>query len=374
MTDVDNLTILPDGGSVDLAACTPGELAGARVFLGPDGRWLLPAFRGHAVAVDALPGADDDEAMAALALHWVETVRRRDWSDLRGARLEGDEDWLDLRTAMVRVGWGPAGAAGAWQTARRRPYGSGLPTAAGWAGAGWVVPAGDVDEPEPVFARPVLEARGLLRWAYIVRWTAPAPVPPGLPPAGEDPSGDDLGLGWADVLSRLRQDHYTGESLTEAEDLAVELLVRVGLGPRTALEAEDEPLADRDLPAACTHPSGVVRAAAWFLLRAEADTWLACAYGECQHHWAVEAEEDAYELEEVLELAGHGVATPVDAARTRRRLLTIAFGDINDVPLAGVGDVGDFVAFYDEWVAGGRSEQALDAAARVLRGDEPAGS
>jgi hypothetical protein len=37
-----------------------------------------------------------------------------------------------------------------------------------------------------------------------------------------------------------------------------------------------------------------------------------------RHHWAVEAEEDAYEMEEVLELASTGVANPVDAAYTRR--------------------------------------------------------
>ncbi|MBA2529232.1 MAG: hypothetical protein H0V19_04605, partial [Euzebyales bacterium] len=148
----------------------------------------------------------------------------------------------------------------------------------------------------------------------------------------------------------------------------VELLVRAGLGPRSALEAEDEPLADRDLVPACAHASSLVRAAAWFLLRAEADAWLACAYGECQHHWAVEAEEEAYETEEVLEMAALGVANPVDAARTRRRLLTMAFGDINDVPLAGAGDVEDFLAFYTEWVAHGRPEADFEDAARELGG------
>jgi hypothetical protein len=123
------------------------------------------------------------------------------------------------------------------------------------------------------------------------------------------------------------------------------------------------------LPAA-HRTMAVVRAAAWFLLRSEADEWLACGYGECQHHWAVEAEEDAYEQEEVLELAGYGVANPVDAAYQRRRLLTMAFGDINDVPLAGAGAVEDFIEFYDDWVARGRPEDAFEDAARRLRGED----
>ncbi len=244
------------------------------------------------------------------------------------------------------------------------PYSRDLPTAAGWAAAGWVVPAA-ADEAEPVFAQPVLEARGLLRWAYITRWTDPPVVPDGPPPHEPDP----VDLEWADVLSRLRQDHYAGDTLAEAEELAVELLAGQGLAPRDALEAEDEPLADRHVAPALRHDSAVVREAAWFLLRAEADTWMACSYGECQHHWAVEAEEDAYEMDEVLELAGYGVANPVDAAYTRRRLLTQAFGDINDVPLAGAGDVDDFVAFYTEWVAHGRPEEDFEAAAAQLRGD-----
>jgi hypothetical protein len=74
-------------------------------------------------------------------------------------------------------------------------------------------------------------------------------------------------------------------------------------------------------------------------------------------------------MDEVLELAGYGVANPVDAAYTRRRLLTMAFGDINDVALAGAGDVADFVAFYTEWVAHGRPEEDFAGAARELRGD-----
>jgi hypothetical protein len=174
---------------------------------------------------------------------------------------------------------------------------------------------------------------------------------------------------WSDVLSRFRADHYTDVAATEAEGLAVEVLTSAELGPDTAVEAEDDPLPDRHLEAACTHPSPVVRAAAWFLLRNEADTWLACAYGECQHHWAVEAEEDAYEHAEVLELAAHGVASPVDAALVRRQLLSEAFGDINDVPLAGATDPDDFIAFYNDWVAGGRSQDQFDEAVRQLRDD-----
>lgn len=368
MTD---LTILGSSENVPAAQLTSHDLAGATVYRTADGRWLLPAFRSHAVDVGAIELPDpDDDAFGELVLDWVEAVRARDWSDARGAPLDaGEEDWVDLRTAMVRVGWGPRVAQRAWTEARQRPYSRTLPTAAGWAGAGWVVPAGgpgaDAD-PEPAFARPVLESRGLLRWAYITRWELPPELPEGEPPAGTEP----LEPVWADVLSRLRQDHHTEISLDEAEQLALEVLTRVGLGPRTAIEAEDEPLADRHVDAACSHDSSVVRAAAWFLLRAEADQWLACSYSECQHHWAVEAEEDAYELDEVLEFAGHGVVNPVDAARTRRRLLTLAFGDIADVPLAGAGDVEDFLAFYRGWVEHGRPEESLEDAARELRGDE----
>lgn len=361
-----NLTVLGSGETVPSDTCTPATLAGGRVYRAPDGRWLLPAFRGHAVAVTRAALPDDDDGLAELVLGWVEAVRRHDWSQLRGSELGGGEDWLDLRATLVRVGWGPRGAQAAWDACRERPYSRDLPTAAGWAAAGWVVPAGPADEPEPIFANPVLEARGLLRWAYIARWADAVGLPEAVPPDGQDPAD----LGWADVLSRLRQDHYTADSLGEARELAVEVLTRVGLGPRTAFEAEDEPLPDRALPGACGHASEVVRAAAWFLLREETDTWMACAYNECQHHWAVEAEEDAYEMEEVLELAGYGVATPVDAAYTRRRLLTLAFGDVNDVPLAGAGDLPDFIAFYDEWVAHGRPEEALADAARELRGDD----
>lgn len=348
-------------------ACTPAEYAGATVFRAPGGEWLLPAFRNHAVAVAGDLPDEDDDAFALLILDWVEQVRGRDWSDLRGQTIDGADDWLDVRTAMVRVGWGPAGAQAAWEACMQRPYSRTLPTAAGWAAAGWVVPAtpGDVS---PLFGQPVLEARGLLRWTYISRWADPVAVPDGDPP----PEPDPVDLGWADVLSRLRQDHYTGESLIEAQDLAVELLAGAGLAPRDEIEAEDDPLPDRHVAPAVTHSSAIIRDAAWFLLRAEADTWMACAYGECQHHWAVEAEEDAYETEEVLELAGYGVANPVDAAYTRRRLLTLAFGDINDVPLAGTGDVADFLAFYTEWVAHGRPEEDFEAAAAELRGDDPA--
>ena len=361
-----NLVVLGSGAEVALADCVPAEYAGATVYRRPDGSWLLPAFRNHAFAApDPLPDEEDDDAFGRLILDWVEAVRVHDWTALRGQTLDSDADWVDLRTAMVRVGWGPGAAQTAWERCRTRPYDRGLPTAAGWAAAGWVVPAVE-DEAEPLFAQPVLETRGLLRWAYITRWSDPADVPDGSPPDDVDPTDPH----WADVLSRLRQDHYSGESQEEVEALASEVLAGIGLAPRDELEAEDEPLPDRHVAPALTHPAEVVRAAGWFLLRAEADTWLACAYGECQHHWAVEAEEDAYEMDEVLELAGYGVANPVDAAYTRRRLLTLAFGDINDVPLAGAGDVEDFVAFYTEWVAHGRPEEDFEAAAVELRGDE----
>jgi hypothetical protein len=360
------LIVLGSGDRLPVAACTPALWSGATLLRAPDGRWLGPAFRGYAavVAEGTLPDPDDEVAAGDLVLRWVEQVRARDWSDLRGSPLEGDDDWVDLRTAMVRVGWGYHASLAAWQACRDRPYSRDLPTAAGWAGAGWVVPAA-ADDLEPAFARPVLEARGLLRWAYITRWASPAPLPDTALPT----EPEIVDLGWADVLSRLRQDHYTEDAREEAEQLAIEVLGAAGLGPRNAVEAEDEPLADRDLAPACGHPSPVVRAAAWWLLRDEAEQWLACTYGECQHHWAVEAEEDAYELEEVLELAGYGVANPVDAAFQRRRLLTLAFGDVNDLRLAGAGDLEDFIAFYNGWVAHGRPEEDFQDAARELAGE-----
>lgn len=366
MTEHPTLTPLPDGTPVPLEDCSAATAGGAQVWRTPQGRWLLPAFRGYAVDVGdrELPEDDDEDGLADLALAWVGAVRATDWTGLRGTTLDGDE-WTDLRTAMVRVGWGPAGAQAAWQACVDRPYRRDLPTAAGWAGGGWVVPAAP-GEPEPVFAQPVLETRGLLRWAYIARWQEPAVLPEGPVPPGPDPGE----RGWADVLARLRADHYTAEALEEAETLAVEVLTAVGLGPSSALEAVDDPLPDRHIDGACQHDSAVVRAAAWLLLRSEGDTWLACAYGECQHHWAVEAEEDAFEQEEVLELAARGVTNPVDAAYQRRRLLTMAFGDINDVPLAGAGDLEDFLAFYDGWVAAGRPEDDFADAARELRGDD----
>ena len=359
------LRVLGSGAVADLATCTATEYAGATVYRTPAGSWLLPAFRNHAVSVDGSLPDEDDDAFATLILDWVQQVRAHDWTQLRGQSLDGDDDWVDLRTAMVRVGWGPAGAHAAWEACVQRPYSRDLPTAAGWAAAAWVVPAAPTDVP-PLFGQPVLESRGLLRWAYITRWSEPVAVPDGPPPPEPDPAD----LGWADVLSRLRQDHYTGEALTEALQLAIELLAEVGLSPRDEIEAEDEPLPDRHVAPALAHTSAIVREAGWFLLRAEAETWLACSYGECQHHWAVEAEQDAYEMDEVLELAGYGVANPVDAAFTRRRLLTMAFGDINDVPLAGAGDVADFVSFYTEWVAHGRPEDDFEDAAAELRGDE----
>lgn len=351
---------------VDLAACTAGELAGARVYRTPDGRWLAPAFRDTAVDLGPgpLPGPDDEDGISGLILRWVEAVRGEDWRPLRGSELDGEEDWIDLRTAMARVGWGPGPAQRIWEAARTRPYAPALPTAAGWAGGGWVVPAAP-GEAEPAFARPVLEARSLMRWAYIGRWEALPVVPGTALPEEVEPHDPE----WADLLSRFRQDHHTGASLDGATELAVEILGRTGLGPRNPLEAEDDPLPDRDVAAALTDPSAVVRAAAWFLLRDEAEAWEACLYSECQHHWAVEAEEDAYELEEVLEIAGHGIANPVDAAYQRRRLLTLAFGDVNDVPLAGAGDLEDFLAFYQEWVAHGRPEEDFEQAARDLAGD-----
>lgn len=363
-----DLVILGSEEVVPLESCTWSAVAGATMLRAPDGRVLAPAFRARAVDLGdrPLPDEADDDALAALVLEWVGRVRAHDWSDLRGAPLEADDDWLDLRSAMVRVGWGPVAAQAAWEACRERPYAKQLPTAAAWAAAGWVVPAAP-GEPDPAFAHPVLEARGLLRWAYIGRWDQPVAVPDGPPPRDAEPED----LGWADVVSRLRQDHYTQVALADAAALASDLLLREGLGPTNPLETEDEPLPDRDVAAATTHASGVIRAAAWFLLREEADSWLACAYAECQHHWAVEAEEDAYELDEVLELAGHGVANPVDAAYQRRRLLTLAFGDVRDVPLAGTGDLDDFIAFYTGWVAHGRPEEDFEAAAAELRGDDP---
>jgi hypothetical protein len=357
---------LGGGADVPLSSAQPVVLAGATLYRTPDGRLLAPAFRGFAVDLGAgpLPDEDDEDAMSGLVLRWVEAVHAHDWAAHRGTELEGDEDWVDLRSAIARIGWGPSAALAAWEAVRDRPYSRDLPTAAGWAGAGWVVPAAP-GEPEPAFARPVLEARGLYRWAYIARWQAPAPIPDGPLPLEPEP----VDLGWADVLSRLRQDHHTQDSLGEAEQLAIELLELAGLGPANPIEAEDEPLPDRHVAAAAGHHSPLVRAAAWFLLRDDAEAWLACTYNECGHHWAVEAEEDAYEMEEVLELAARGVANPVDAAYQRRRLLTRAFGDISDVPLAGAGDLDDFLAFYDEWSAHGQPEEAFDEMVEELRGD-----
>ena len=363
------IRIIGSDATVDPATLTPVSALGSAFHRAPDGRLLAMAFRRHAVDVGRRePPADEDE-LSDVVLRWIDAVRRHDWRQLRGTELD-EQDWTDLRTAMVRVGWGPRSALAAWGRCRARPYHRDLPTAAGWAGGGWVVPAVDGD-PDPAFAAPVLESRGLLRWAYITRWEAPPELGPPPLPAAVDPVDErgPLPGSWSDVLSRLRADHYTDVAASEAEQLAIEILGQVGLGPQNVIEAEDDPLPDRDLDAACTHPSPVVRAAAWFLLRNEAETWLACAYGECQHHWAVEAEEDAYEHAEVLELAAHGVTSPVDAALVRRRLLTEAFGDINDVPLAGASDPSDFIAFYNDWVAGGRSAEVFEAAVRDLRGD-----
>jgi hypothetical protein len=362
MAAANNVTLVGSGETLALADCEPADWSGTRLYRTADGRVIAPAFRGYAadLGTEPLPAPGDEEGAAELIGRWVAQVRSRDWSDLRGAPLEAEGDWVDLRTAMVRIGWGPAAAQAAWQACRERPYSRDLPTAAGWAAAGWVVPAA-ADEPDPVFARPVLEARGLLRWAYIARWSDPVPLPETDLPVDPEPTD----LGWADVLSRLRQDHYTGSALEEATALATELLAMGGL----VGSDEDEPLPDGNVAAACQHPSPLVRAAAWFLLADEGDAWLACTYGECQHHWAVEAEEEAFTQEEVLELAGLGVEDPVDAAYQRRRLLTLAFGDIADVPLAGAGDIADFLAFYRGWVAAGRPESDFEDAARELRGD-----
>jgi hypothetical protein len=365
MTSTANVRVLGSDETVPLGGCTPVAWAGVDLYRTPGGRLLGTAFRGYAadLGVTALPDPDDEEAAGELILRWVEQVRARDWSDLRGVPLEAEGDWLDLRTTMLRAGWGPAAARAAWEACRERPYSRDLPTAAGWAAAGWVVPAAP-DEPDPAFARPVLESRGLLRWVYITRWADPVPLPDTPLPTEPEPAD----LGWADVLSRLRQDHYTVSALEEAAALAVELLAVAGLAGPDA----DEPLPDEHLAGACEHHSPLVRASAWFLLADEADAWLACTYGECQHHWAVEAEEEAFTQEEVLELAGLGVSDPVDAAYQRRRLLTMAFGDISDVALAGAGDLSDFLDFYREWVASGRPEETFEQAARDLRGDEDA--
>lgn len=368
----DPVIVLGTGAHIDPAVLQPETASGSTFHRTPDGRLLAMAFRSRAVDLGARGLPTTDDALLDAVVRWVDEVNRHDWEDLRGARLD-EQEWVDLRTAMVRLGWGPRSALAAWRRCRARPYDRSLPTVAGWAGGGWVVPA-VADEPEPTFAVPVLETRGLLRWAYMTRWESPPGVPDGPPPTTPDPvgaqAGPPLAGTWADVLSRFRADHYTDVAVEEAEQLAVEVLLRVGLGPRTALEAEDEPLPDRDLDAAVLHDSPVVRAAAWFLLRSDAETWMACRYGECQHHWAVEAEEDAYEHAEVLELAAHGVVNPVDAATVRRRLLTDAFGDINDVPLAGASDPTDFIAFYRDWVAAGRPQDMFEEAVAQLRGDD----
>lgn len=364
------LTIIDTGEQVDARGCTAVDVAGTRLLRHADGRLLAPAFRGHAVDLGAVDVPDDDDALGGLVLDYVEAVRAHDWTHLRGVPLTDDRDWLDLRGAMVRAGWGPPTALAAWRACRDRPYSRDLPTAAGWASAGWVVPAGggrDAEpEPEPAFARPVLETQGLLRWAYLDRWHRAVALPDSEPPHAAEPAD----WAWGDVLARLRQDHYTETARELAADLAVAVLNRAGLGPRNPVEAEDEPLPDRDVDAALTHHSPVVRAAGWWLLRDDADEWLACTYNECQHHLAIEAEEAAFEQEEVLELAGHGVANPVDAAYQRRRLLTLAFGDVSDVPLAGSGDIEAFVAFYTDWVARGRPEDEFEQAAEELRGED----
>lgn len=107
-----DLEVLGSGERIPLADCTPAELAGSTLYRSPDGRWLAPAFRGSAVdlGLRELPDPDDEEGLSDLVLTYVDAVRNHDWEPLRGAPLEGDEDWLDLRTAMVRVGWGPAAA------------------------------------------------------------------------------------------------------------------------------------------------------------------------------------------------------------------------------------------------------------------------
>jgi hypothetical protein len=40
------------------------------------------------------------------------------------------------------------------------------------------------------------------------------------------------------------------------------------------------------------------------------------------------------------------------------------------VPLAGAGDLEDFIAFYNGWVEHGRPEDDFEDAARELRGDD----
>ncbi|HVM19113.1 MAG TPA: hypothetical protein VM307_04065, partial [Egibacteraceae bacterium] len=162
-----NLQVLRSSATVP---ATDGRAyAGGTVYRAPGGGWLLPAFRNHAVAVDDPLPAEDDDAFGTLILDWVEQVRSHDWTPLRGQTLEGDDDWLDLRTAMVRVGWGPSRAQAAWEQVRDRPYHRGLPTAAGTTHPAAAHPAAG-DDAQPLFAQPVLEARGLLRWAYITRW------------------------------------------------------------------------------------------------------------------------------------------------------------------------------------------------------------
>lgn len=293
------LTLLGTGEEIALADCTAEVLAGARLYRTPDGRHVAPAFGARAVdlGADPLPDERDEEGLASVVLEWVQAVRAHDWTPLGGQPLDrGGGGWVDLRTAMVRVGWGPDAAQAAWDACLPdRPGGQPF-TAAGWAAAGWVVPA--TSDPAPAFARPVLEARGLMRWGYVTRWQTLPPLPEEplpIDPEPTPPAGGGGNLGWADILSRFRQDHHTTASLERATELAVTLLTRAGVGPGTPIEAEDEPLPERHVRAACTHPSPLVRAAAWFLLHDEADAWLACTYAECQHHWAVEAEDAAEE-------------------------------------------------------------------------------
>src|SRR5680860_1582894 len=131
------LVVLDSGERITLEDCAPHAFAGATLYRAPDGRWLAPAFRGTAVDLGErdLPDPADDSAVAELVLDWVEQVRTQDWSDLRGAELGASgsqEEWLDLRTAMVRVGWGPAGAQASQAACAARPYSRDLPTAAGW--------------------------------------------------------------------------------------------------------------------------------------------------------------------------------------------------------------------------------------------------
>lgn len=88
------LTVLDTDETVDAGAGVAVDLAGARLVRLPDGRLLAPAFRGYAVDLGHIetPGIDDDEAVSALVVDYVETIQAHDWTSLRGVPLEDERD------------------------------------------------------------------------------------------------------------------------------------------------------------------------------------------------------------------------------------------------------------------------------------------